>query len=63
MDADKAAEVAARLPDAFVKAVLAQMSADDAAEIMSVMPVKTTARLIAPPTEPPQTRKRAAAAR
>lgn len=47
MDADKAADVIGRLPDAYVRDVLSQMPADAVAEIMNVLPAKTAARLTA----------------
>jgi len=47
MDAEKAADVIGRLPDAYVRDVLGQMPADAVAEIMNVLPAKTAARLTA----------------
>jgi flagellar motility protein MotE (MotC chaperone) len=50
MDADKAAEIAGRLPDAYVKLVFSQMPADAVGDIMAALPTKTVARLTGPPS-------------
>jgi hypothetical protein len=47
MDADKAAAIVQRLPDAYVNAVFAQMQPDAVADIMNALPPKTAARLAA----------------
>ncbi len=43
MDAEKAADIAARLPNDYVKTVFAQMPADAVAEIINAMPPKSGA--------------------
>lgn len=55
MDAEKAAAIAARLPDVYVKDIFGQMPADAVAEIMNAMPAKAAAKLMAnvDPTDAP----------
>jgi flagellar motility protein MotE (MotC chaperone) len=45
MDAEKAAAIAQRLPDAYVNAVFAQMTPDTVGDIMNALPPKIAARL------------------
>ncbi len=47
MDAEKAADIALRLPQSYVKAVFSQMPADAVADIMSALPAPTAAKLTA----------------
>jgi flagellar motility protein MotE (MotC chaperone) len=47
MDADKAAAIARKLPDAYVVSVLAQMPADSAGDLLAALPADVAARLTA----------------